>query len=128
MDTSSSHLPLFSPTHLLTLDTPFCSFGLQVTVMHSMYAGYMEKAIRYSEKALVQVDRLKCEYWEYHCRTSVWWTPVLRTKTSHSPRNKGSGTYTKAALHVYTLSQSHSAVVILTMYRSINESMNQKLS
>ena len=27
--------------------------------MHSMYAGYMEKAIRYSEKALVQVDRLK---------------------------------------------------------------------
>ena len=31
----------------------------QVTVMHSMYAGYMDKAIRYSEKALVQVDRLK---------------------------------------------------------------------
>lgn len=31
----------------------------QVTVMHSMYAGYMEKAIRYSEKALVQVDRLQ---------------------------------------------------------------------
>ena len=28
--------------------------------MHSMYAGYMDKAIRYSEKALVQVDRLKC--------------------------------------------------------------------
>ena len=27
--------------------------------MHSMYVGYMEKAIRYSEKALVQVDRLQ---------------------------------------------------------------------
>ena len=39
-----------------------CSFWLQVTVMHSMYAGYMEKAIRYSEKALVQVDRLNCEH------------------------------------------------------------------
>ena len=34
--------------------------------MHSMYAGYMEKAIRYSEKALVQVDRLQCEYWQLH--------------------------------------------------------------
>ena len=42
--------------------------------MHSMYAGYMEKAIRYSEKALVQVDRLKCEYWEFHCGTSLKWT------------------------------------------------------
>ena len=29
--------------------------------MHSMYAGYMDKAIRYSDKALVQVDRLKCK-------------------------------------------------------------------
>ena len=49
-------------------------FGFQVTVMHSMYAGYMEKAIRYSEKALVQVDRLKCEYWGFHCGTSLNWT------------------------------------------------------
>ena len=29
--------------------------------MHSMYAGYMDKAIRYSDKALVQVERLKCK-------------------------------------------------------------------
>ncbi|XP_020610699.1 MAU2 chromatid cohesion factor homolog [Orbicella faveolata] len=36
-----------------------CVLVYLVTVMHSMYAGYMEKAIRYSEKALVQVDRLK---------------------------------------------------------------------
>jgi len=36
-----------------------CVLVYLVTVMHSMYAGYMDKAIRYSEKALVQVDRLK---------------------------------------------------------------------
>ncbi|XP_074614133.1 MAU2 chromatid cohesion factor homolog isoform X2 [Acropora palmata] len=36
-----------------------CVLVYLVTVMHSMYAGYMEKAIRYSEKALVQVDRLQ---------------------------------------------------------------------
>lgn len=36
-----------------------CVLVYLVTVMHSMYVGYMEKAIRYSEKALVQVDRLQ---------------------------------------------------------------------
>ena len=30
--------------------------------MHSMYSGYMEKAIKYSEKALVQVDRLNGKF------------------------------------------------------------------
>ena len=30
--------------------------------MHSMYAGYMEKAVKYSEKALIQVERLKGEH------------------------------------------------------------------
>lgn len=35
-----------------------CVLVYLVTVMHSMYSGYMEKAIKYSEKALVQVDRL----------------------------------------------------------------------
>ena len=54
--------------------------------MHSMYAGYMEKAIRYSEKALVQVDRLQCEYWKLQCETSVKWTPVLGTRTRVTPK------------------------------------------
>ena len=46
--------------------------------MHSMYSGYMEKAIKYSEKALVQVDRLngKFQYCEqvlisYHCKLII---------------------------------------------------------
>ena len=30
--------------------------------MHSMYSGSMEKAIKYSEKALLQVQRLKGEH------------------------------------------------------------------
>lgn len=36
-----------------------CVLVYLVTVMHSMYSGSMEKAIKYSEKALLQVQRLK---------------------------------------------------------------------
>ena len=30
-----------------------------ITVIHSMQAGHMEKAVKYSEKALSQIDRLQ---------------------------------------------------------------------
>ena len=30
-----------------------------VTVMHSMQAGYMDKAQKYTDKALTQIDKLK---------------------------------------------------------------------
>lgn len=30
-----------------------------VTVMHSMQAGYMEKAQKYTDKALIQIEKLK---------------------------------------------------------------------
>ena len=30
--------------------------------MHSMYSGYLVKAVKYSEKALAQVEWLKCKY------------------------------------------------------------------
>jgi MAternally-affected-uncoordination protein len=35
------------------------SFSTQVTVMHSMQAGYMEKAQKYTDKALMQIEKLK---------------------------------------------------------------------
>ena len=31
----------------------------QVTVMHSMQAGYMDKAQKYTDKALMQIEKLK---------------------------------------------------------------------
>ena len=34
---------------------------LQVTVMHSMQAGYLEKAQKYTDKALMQLEKLKSE-------------------------------------------------------------------
>ena len=34
---------------------------LQVTVMHSMQAGYMDKAQKYTDKALMQIEKLKSE-------------------------------------------------------------------
>lgn len=33
----------------------------QVTVMHSMQAGYLEKAQKYTDKALMQLEKLKSE-------------------------------------------------------------------
>ncbi|KXJ22726.1 MAU2 chromatid cohesion factor homolog [Exaiptasia diaphana] len=36
-----------------------CVLVYLVTVMHSMYAGYMDKVLKYSAKALNQIDRLK---------------------------------------------------------------------
>lgn len=33
-----------------------------VTVMHSMQAGYMDKAHKYTDKALTQIDKLKSEF------------------------------------------------------------------
>lgn len=33
-----------------------------VTVMHSMQAGYMDKAQKYTDKALMQIEKLKSEY------------------------------------------------------------------
>ncbi|KAK3732924.1 hypothetical protein QZH41_012690, partial [Actinostola sp. cb2023] len=36
-----------------------CVLVYLVTVMHSMYAGYMDKVLKYSEKALSQVEKLK---------------------------------------------------------------------
>ena len=32
---------------------------LKVTVLHSMQAGYMDKALKYTEKALMQIEKLK---------------------------------------------------------------------
>lgn len=46
----------------LTAKKTFCilSHALwQVTVMHSMQAGYLEKAQKYTDKALMQLEKLK---------------------------------------------------------------------
>ena len=37
------------------------SSHFQVTVMHSMQAGYLEKAQKYTDKALMQLEKLKSE-------------------------------------------------------------------
>lgn len=37
-------------------------FGFLVTVMHSMQAGYMDKAQKYTDKALTQIEKLKSKY------------------------------------------------------------------
>lgn len=34
----------------------------QVTVMHSMQAGYLEKAQKYTDKALMQLEKLKSQF------------------------------------------------------------------
>lgn len=36
-----------------------CVLVYLVSVMHSMQAGYMEKAQKYTDKALLQIDKLK---------------------------------------------------------------------
>lgn len=42
-----------------------------VTVMHSAQAGYMEKAHKYTEKALAQIDKLTCEYLSFFLSNSL---------------------------------------------------------
>lgn len=37
-----------------------------VTVMHSMEAGYMDKALKYTEKALAQIEKLKSKYYIHY--------------------------------------------------------------
>lgn len=39
---------------------------LQVTVMHSMQAGYLEKAQKYTDKALMQLEKLKSKLQQLH--------------------------------------------------------------
>lgn len=38
-----------------------CVLVYLVTVLHSMQSGYMEKAQKYTEKALMQIDKLRGE-------------------------------------------------------------------
>lgn len=38
----------------------------QVTVMHSMQAGYLEKAQKYTDKALMQLEKLKSKHEGYN--------------------------------------------------------------
>ena len=38
-----------------------CVLVYVVTVMHSMQAGYMDKAQKYTEKAFLQIEKLKCK-------------------------------------------------------------------
>ena len=42
-----------------------CVLVYVVTVMHSMQAGYMDKAQKYTEKAFLQIEKLKREYPSY---------------------------------------------------------------
>lgn len=47
-----------------------CVLVYLVTVLHSMQAGYMDKAHKYTDKALMQIEKLKSEYGlSYLCST-----------------------------------------------------------
>lgn len=48
----------FHPREIPRVGNPCCA-SLQVTVMHSMQAGYLEKAQKYTDKALMQLEKLK---------------------------------------------------------------------
>ena len=39
--------------------------------MHSMQAGYMDKAQKYTDKALMQIEKLKSEYSKLHNQSSI---------------------------------------------------------
>lgn len=56
-----------------------CLCVMQVTVMHSMQAGYLEKAQKYTDKALMQLEKLKSESAltsiQMHCSVSITITP-----------------------------------------------------
>lgn len=53
----------------------------QVTVMHSMQAGYLEKAQKYTDKALMQLEKLKSKSLgldqallsRLHSHSAPWW-------------------------------------------------------
>lgn len=80
--------------YLDTTATPYCSVSVcwswirilwqvlfklfnilpfQVTVMHSMQAGYMDKAQKYTDKALMQIEKLKSEF--------IFWRMIDRLRT-----------------------------------------------
>ena len=44
-----------------------CVLVYVVTVMHSMQAGYMDKAQKYAEKAFMQIEKLKCKFDDNFC-------------------------------------------------------------
>lgn len=50
------------PRLFLSAKKTYCDLSCvlrQVTVMHSMQAGYLEKAQKYTDKALMQLEKLK---------------------------------------------------------------------
>jgi len=55
VDTSTADTLVWLPREQL------CVLVYMVSVMHSMQAGYMDKAHKYTEKALIQIDKLKGE-------------------------------------------------------------------
>lgn len=50
-----------------------CVWLFQVTVMHSMQAGYLEKAQKYTDKALMQLEKLKSESGHMIEHTQTLW-------------------------------------------------------
>ena len=60
----SQILPLLYTHDMLWVFKNFCYFLIKVTVMHSMQAGFMEKANKYTEKALMQISKLKSKMWK----------------------------------------------------------------
>ena len=39
-----------------------CVLVYLVTVLHSMQSGYMEKALKYTEKAMMQIEKLRGKF------------------------------------------------------------------
>lgn len=67
----------------------------QVTVMHSMQAGYLEKAQKYTDKALMQLEKLKSKGLN-GCVATVPPDGRLGLKNPEGPCLRGQGRATKA--------------------------------
>lgn len=58
-------------------------FVLKVTVMHSMQAGYLEKAQKYTDKALMQLEKLKSKFVGMRCLFPLMWGSLNQFCPTH---------------------------------------------
>lgn len=66
-------------------DNPCCA-PLQVTVMHSMQAGYLEKAQKYTDKALMQLEKLKSKEKSLGISRKILENPIIYSSFKPIPQ------------------------------------------
>ena len=53
------HVRFHSKMSFLCFKRCLCNFTFQVTVAYSMHTGYLDKAVKYTEKALAQIEKIR---------------------------------------------------------------------